>query len=395
MFRVFFLVASLLFTSVANAGIRKEIPESYDDFQGIELALRLALDGRHRLAQKVIEAENPKESSALLLRVQGLLAEEAGDLRLAQKKMAQALEESTSPAQWIELGRVQVALEAWPSASKSFDKAGSEVLRSSEVALLALKAYRRAGQWILGWNLLQGLKSSGGLESAAVLTEALLLLRQMGLSIEAKDLILSRWAQNPQRVSSEAVALSEVFGAGSREAAEVLEAANLLPRDPNSTAEISAQLGRVLFSQGQTLSSAMVFQRLVAGDLSQAHPTSELFRLAGWRKESEQWAVLIPESQSRWVQQATLAVEAQRSPVMAALADSFDRRLATSASLSEQDWLYAIAFSKLETEGASGPKERGPLRYLSRITRPDLMDRVLEMRKVYEVCDQSQLPLCL
>jgi hypothetical protein len=415
----------------AQSAIRQQLPESYDDFQGLELALRLAQDGQVKWSKEVLLTEEragraPLRGSALAHRIRGLLAEEAGELVQAETELNQALQLTHQDDVRLELARVQLdrgtALQAHFTLAKVINPL-QKLWSNPEGARLRLRAARdsRRHQDLLKDvdQLTRELASSAnrgrvGLQassssdlawmSPASLRELIGFALDLELRQQAMQLAISalqRLPATPGSIrSTAATEFAELFRKVSAvpEAEQILEAGLLLGEveaQPFPQEDVLALRAKLAFQKGEAFTAAEFYRMLSRISPVYAHPASELSRLASWSVQAQDLAIQIPASKDRWRQQATLALADGQVAQLAAMSESFDRLFLPNLSSEDETWLYAVAYARLQMGEWRRTGESSPRQWLSRIRRGDLVEKSTQLRQAVDDCRSVLAKPCL
>lgn len=439
-------IATLSFTVVffttwsleLSAAIRHKLPEVYDDFQGLELALRLVQDGQVNWSKEVLRAEEhagrvPRQGSALAHRVRGLLAEDSGDLTRAEAELSVALSLNNEDEVRVELARVQLdrgTPERAHLTLKQVAKPHLVIWATPEGTGLRLRSARGSGRHnelnadvarlaaeLTNAKLVGGLRTSSGNSpnkksqdaelrwmSPASLRELVGFALDLQLRQKAKEIAiaaLKRMPTSPSSIrSTAATELAEQFRQAQAvgEAEQILEAALLL-NDPGlqlaAQEDVLAQRAKLAFQKGEAFTAAEFYRKLSGISPVYAHPASELSRLANWSVQSQQFAVLIPSAKDRWRQQATLALAQGQVAQLAAMSESFDRLFLPNVSTEDETWLYAVAYARLQIGDWRRVGESSPRTWLSRIRRSDLIEKSTQLRQAVDDCRSAGSKTCL
>jgi hypothetical protein len=424
-------------TSESQSAIRQQLPEVYDDYQGLELALRLIQDGQVKWSKEVFTTEEragraPRQGSALAHRVRGLLAEESGDLTQAEVELAEAMRLSNQDEIKIELARVQLDRGTPERAHLTLNgiaKPDVMLWAKPEGTRLRLRSARDAGRHNelisevsrLTADLRKATVSksprpeSAGRPGARIpwmspasLRELIGFALDLQLRQQAKEVAILSLQQLPTSPSSirstTATELAEQFrkALAVNEAEQILEAALLLVDSDQSltqqlatSEDVLTQRAKLAFQKGEAFTSAEFYRKLSSVSPVYAHPASELSRLANWSVQAQQFAMLIPSGKDRWRQQATLALAQGQVAQLAAMSESFDRLFLPNASAEDESWLYAVAYARLQMGDWRRVGESSPRNWLSRIRRGDLIEKSTQLRQAVDDCRSVSSKTCL
>lgn len=160
-------------------------------------------------------------------------------------------------------------------------------------------------------------------------------------------------------------------------AAELGEMARML--DPKNE-DIGKELARIYIQKGEIFSAASVFEDLARYKPSLIADASELWRKAGYFAHSERLALRIPEMDKAVKQKMTLALQEQNFARISGLSRLVDR----GELRKDEDVIYTLAYSFFML----GDYTRAE-KYLTNITRKDLLTKSLSLRKTMEECSQD------
>lgn len=386
----------VLIASVSRAIPRSEIPEMYDEFDGAELALRLVLDGKTTLAQRV-QADVPKDQivSATFARVRGLIAEEAGDLLTAERELEVAARRLQATGRVndelsIERSRIAAGLQKWGDCVHFLSP--SLAIRKVETVITYLRCLGATGENQKAFDF--------STQAAAVYPRSIAVVRERIATFVRFGLVQAAVAEARMAVqqatrASDATTLVfelyELIVTNAPQSAQLLLEQTALRFDDD---EVRAKLAQHLFRQNQTLMSATEFATLAHSHPQYFLPASELSRLAGRDVQGAQLAMMIPDARDRFRQKATFDLARGRIPIIGTLAASFDRTFPGHLNSQDEDWAYAIAYSKLR---GGAWRDQGPLSptgLLSRVRRADLLEKSVQLRARIADCVSQAASRC-
>jgi len=411
-------VATVSISSVASAYVRSEIPDSYDEFDGIDLAVKLAEDGKFKLAEKVLKAvpsnteKSSRKSRANRERILGLLVEDSangnGDLEKASVHFANALKLFDSPEFHFDKQRVDFARQEYASCTNSvrtlINRDRSIVTTSSPSRIrIAVRCLRLSDQSTEALNLLFfAMKQQPNLKlNSALASEQVEVLFELGLHEAGTDFAIETMKAmsvvGQIGISSFALDLVERVKLGDnffkrRFNEKILEAAQVFSTK-NEQEDVLAARAKTFYSQGKSLTSAMAFERLLklkSDQTSQVYlATVELYRLSGWRGWANHLAQYIDEPKDRLRARVSGFFERSEMAKIAAMFPSLDRHL-----LDEEEWIYLGAFARLQSGGWHEDGATAPARWLSKLKRPENREKATVLRQLVADCRDGKIQAC-
>ncbi len=413
--RFFVFPLCLLAASSAWGVARTEIPDIYDDYDGVDLALKLVLDGRGRLAERVLkDVDNKKlaltlKSQSNLERVLGLLAEESAsgktDLDRAALHFSQALKLFESPELHFDVQRVDLARQSFATCVESVRQVKFEAATVPQLRT-AIRCYRlRASEvknprskndlLVEAHSVLSTVVSAQPSYRANPLirSEQVELLLDLGLEEEALELALATMRKmnrgGVKGVSTFALDLSDRTQSGfrtggSRFRARLLESARYLVAEDEQE-EVLAANAKLAYSEGKSLTSAMAFEQL-AGVMKESKSqvqsaVIELLRLSGWRSRADSMISKIDDPKERLRARVTGFFERDETGKVAAMFPSLDRHF-----IEDDDWIYLGAFARLQSGGwiENGPDS--PVRWLAKLKGTENREKSATLRQFVDIC---------
>lgn len=165
-------------------------------------------------------------------------------------------------------------------------------------------------------------------------------------------------------------------------AAELGEMARMIAP---SNEDVGKELARIYIEKGEIFSAATVFEDLARFKPKLIADASELWRKAGYFAHSERLALKIPEMDKAVKQKMTLALQEQNFARISSLAKLVDR----GELRKDEDVVYTLAYSFFMLGDFTKAEK-----YLTNITRKDLLTKSLSLRKTMEECSQ-EIGACL
>lgn len=423
---IFILIgAALIDSSVASGFVRSEIPEIYDDYEGVELAVKLAVDGKLKLAEKVLNATDARKSKNDAIsksnreRVLGLLLEEIatgkGDLEKASGHFSSAIKLFNSPEIFYDQQRVDFARQDYSSCVNSVRKLRAQhplQLANATASRIrtAVKCFRNSAEQSTGTErrLLRiealslvefAVKNQPQLKLHPVIaSERVELVSDLGFNQAAADEAISilkgMAAAGQTGISSFALDLVERVklepGYLSRNFSEKILQAAQIYSPANEQEDIMAAKAKQAFAFGRPLASAMAFEQLAkfkSASNSQVYLAAiELYRLAGWRSHANDLVQLVADPKDRLRARISGFFERDETAKIAAMFPSLDRHL-----LDEEEWIYLGAFARLQSGGWREEGPNAPVKWLTRLKRPENRDKASILRQLVADCQSSRI----
>ena len=398
----------VLSAPLALAFVRSEIPESYDDFEGTELAVKLAEDGKFKLAEKVLSVSQTldRKSHANRERVLGLLLEESAsgksDLAKASQHFAASLKIVESTETHFDKQRVDFAREDYLGCSESVRRSRMQLSSSSASKIrIATKCLRQANSLPEALDLIRlVLKSQPSLRvNPVIASERVEILVDLGLHEVALEIAIATMKDmanlEQPGISSFALDLVDQHKNNanflhSRFAEKLLEVAQVYS-NKSEKEDVVAARAKLSYSKGKSLTSAMAFEDLLAlksDQKSQVYLAAiELYRLSGWRSYANHLIPSIDEPKDRLRARVSGFFERNELAKVAAVYPSLDRHL-----LDEEEWIYLGAFARLQSGGWAEDGSNAPVRWLAKLKRPENREKSAVLRQMVNDCrtDRNQ-----
>jgi tetratricopeptide (TPR) repeat protein len=160
-------------------------------------------------------------------------------------------------------------------------------------------------------------------------------------------------------------------------AAELGEMARMV--DPQNE-DVGKELARIYIENGEIFSAATVFEDLARYKPKLIADASELWRKAGYLAHSERLSLKIPEVDKAVKQKMTIALQQQNFARISSLSRLVDR----GSLKKDEDVVYTLAYSFFMLGNY-----RKAEKYLTNITRKDLLTKSLSLRKTMEECSRE------
>ncbi|MBN8541457.1 MAG: hypothetical protein J0L82_13780 [Deltaproteobacteria bacterium] len=422
------LVPVLFAATIASAFVRSEIPDSYDDYEGIDLAVKLAEDGKFKLADRVLKSTtNEKKDSDLRSqanreRVLGLLLEESAkgksDLKNASVHFENAIRMFGSPVFYFDQQRVDLARMDYSSCVESVrglkSRFPSELPNATPTRirtavkcfrLVAEQSARKDGQILRSEALAlldRAVKQNPTLLlNPVIASERVEVLADLGFRYVSAELAIEtmKGMSNAGQKGISNFGLDIVdrlkleSGFLARHFAEKILQAALVYSPSGEQEDVLAAMAKLSFSNGQTLASATAFEKLSSYNSeskSQVYLASiELYRLAGWRSHANQLVQRIEDPKDRLRARVSGFFERDETAKIAAMFPSLDRHL-----LSDEEWVYLGAFARLQSGGWQEDGPNAPVKWLARLKRPENREKAAVLRQLVADCKSNQGPAC-
>jgi thioredoxin-like negative regulator of GroEL len=370
------LLSILLFATSAQAFVKDPV---YDDLEGYELIQVLIRDGKLDLAweelkQNKIKNTDPGKYQLLMGKYYVGKNEWAKALTHFQKAQKQANIQNEAD---LQTARTQFQLKDFAQCQELYNKKTTEVLLLENDFILKAQCEHKSKLPQKSWmTLLQGKEK---FPSFSIERELISLKATLGMNHEALTDALE-WLHGKNVMSSQFMNLAEIFHSQGREeeALMVLEAGRA--REPMN-AEINLTLSQMYFQKNLLRASAEGFARAAESDNKYYYHAAELHRQLGDVQRSSYYNIYIEDPKEKLKQRIAGLVDIGNFPLIASLESIIQR-----SELSKDDEIrYALAYS-LVREG----QIEMPLKYLSQITKPELIEKTTVLRKTLIDCQEKK-----
>lgn len=386
---------------------RAKLPESYDELDGDELILRLAIDGRIGPAKTVLrEAGFKNKDEYFALHAQALLADERGDATEALNFLVRAIEKAKSKNERLAAARdhVRIALQAKRRSDCEF---GIRFLLSNSSQMSPLDHRQVAVCYSLSGRAGE-LRAIGYLDQLLakkeeirfhplILSERVRIWSALGMLNVAERELLSATSRKELRSEISGLVLDFLEKAqtlklgrppfGNQLLVQTIH--SVTANDRESLLSFEAQR---MFVQGQKVMTAMRFEQLARENRGEATASavvaSEIYQLMGWRYTANRIAMSIEEPKARLKLIGSDYLESGMMGKVAALFPSLDRSLFGGELADErtQDWIYLGAFARLQSGGWSELGQNSPVSWLRHLKSPVYRDKAVALRNLAEDC---------
>lgn len=349
-----------------------------DQVDYVALATVLTRDGEYERAEKALAQVDPAAEDVDRKQyhtVRGLLALERQQPAEAAEAFAAAIAAGQDDP-LIHLYRAQAlfGLERYGDALAALDAAGEPVLSLSGAWLLRAHAY-----WMLGrrQQTFDTLSAAGARfpGNHAFLRRQVFYLIEAGLYQQAAALGRD-YLQRAEGKADDYLAIGTALRRSRRfdEALGFLEAAALRYPDDG---RVPRALAQTWLERGAPRAAAEILVRRALIEPALYAEAAELYRRAGLPVRALQLNTLVPESDRRLKQRVGLLIELRRYPQVAAMEAALHR----AGLLADEDVRYALAYARYR-----GGDHAGAARHLTAITRPELLRKATELRRLMAEC---------
>jgi tetratricopeptide (TPR) repeat protein len=370
---LFVLVIGALLLSLRTHGFVKD--PIYDDLEGVALIQALLKDAKWDLAhEEIAQLEKHDAVSGRYYRGQWYYLKGAPEKALAAFESLKN-QNFTDLDIWrmrsyAQLKKDEKCLSAVPQFFNRNDVTESDYLMRAQCAQ-RLKKNEKA------WQTLQQARKR--FASYTVETEWLALQLQLGLNHQAWQ-TAQVWLVQKMAPAPHFLQLAELFQAKglSELALKVLELGRL--RHPTNM-DINLAFSQVYFHKGFLFVAEEGFARAALKDSKYHYHVAELNRQTGRYERSLYFNSHVVEEKERLKQKIATYVDANRYALIA----SMDSVIQTSELAKDEEILYALSYSLVR----NGDREK-PLKYLAKITKPDLVEKSTLLRQALLECQKKQ-----
>lgn len=412
------LFVFITYTQKATSAVdRSKLPETYDELDGDDLLLRLALDGRLKeLRELEREVGFRRADQAPALYAKAFLQEADGQHEAALANLALAIERAVVREQRIAAAREHLRLAIQGKRPEFCDVGLAALLKSKGMspldhrqvsacyALKGLKGELRAVSY-----LDTQIEKDGALRfQPLVLAERVRLWTKLGLlHLAESELSLAISRDKPSAGGGNAlsgIVMDFLEGARTQKLGRPPFGERLLAQvsHMDGVQDREALLGleaQRMFALGQKINTVTRFEqlaRLQPQETNYAIVASELFRLMGWKITANRVAMSIADSKARVKLVAAEYLEAGQMAKLAAMFPSLDRSL-YGGDMSEaetQEWVYLGAFARFQSGGWLDRSSLGPMQWLRYLKSDSLREKALSLRNLVEDCRSGASKVC-
>jgi lipopolysaccharide biosynthesis regulator YciM len=370
------LITLLSLSLEASAFVKDPV---YDDLDGYELVSALIRDGKLELAWEELKLDSIKNKDAgryELLVGKYYMGKNEWSKALDHFKKAQRQTSTMAEADLL-AARSKYQLKQYKDCQDLYSKTTTaHLLLENDFILKSQCEYKNQSPQ-KAWATLLGAKEK--FPSFAIERELISLKSSLGMAHEALTDAL-QWLHSSQVMSSQFMNLAEIFHGQKQEneALMILEAGRA--REPMN-AEINLTLSQMYFQKNLMQASAEGFSRAAESDSKYYYHAAELQRQLGNNQRSNYYNIYIEDPKEKLKQRIAGLVDMGNFPLIASLESVIQR-----SELSKDDEIrYALAYS-LVREGQIDT----PLKYLSQITRPELLEKTTVLRKTLIDCQEKK-----
>lgn len=377
--KIFFLIllvaTHFLFSKKAQGFVKDPI---YDDLEGSMLVRALLKDGKLDLAAEEIKSlQNPDETSLL-----------KGQLHYLKNQWPQALKEFSQITNKSEffaesqmgLARSYFQAKDYKNCQKSYLQIATNKYAQETDYIWKSVCEKQIKKYDWAWQTL--LSAQKIYASYNVEVEIILLLLDSKMNHEALVTALS-WFSAHSSPATHYLNVAEMFQVAKSDqgALAVLEMARA---QHSSHMDINLALSQVYFQKGMLNSAEEGFRRAALSDGKYYYHSAELNRQTRHYERSLYLNALVVDEKERLKQKIATYVDANKYSLIASL-DSVIQR---SELQKDDEVKYALAYSLVRV----GNLEK-PLKYLSQITKPELIEKTTVLRQTLLEC-QAKKDIC-
>ncbi|MCA9664149.1 MAG: hypothetical protein KC503_01130, partial [Myxococcales bacterium] len=307
----------------------------------------------------------------------GLVALKRRDYRVAAAELAAAIGAGQRDKNaYLLLAQARFGMKDYRGTLAALEQVGALARRYVGVYLMRAQAHWRLGERGGAWRALgEGLSRFPS--DRQLVRQKVLLMVELGLYSGATQIGLRYLARGGDETDYVAIAEALRRGKQHRRAILILEQAKLaLPRSDR----ILKQLARAYLDDNKPLAAAELLARAAYAKPKYRVEAAELYRRAGRLITALYFNGLVLEQKPKVRQRLGLLIELARFEQAAAMAP----RLSRLGLLADQRIVYALAYALYKV----GRYKRAE-RWLKRLTKPELFQRAIELRKAMAVCSAS------
>ncbi len=349
----------------------------YDDLSGAALVRALLKDGKLDLAHPEIldlQKQNSNEAEVLLGQWHYL----KGDWKKAQQTLASVKTQSLyfEEAQ-VWLGRTHYQAKNYESCASVYSR-GLENRHAIESDLLwKSHCELKLGQKEKSWRTL--LQTRQRFATFQVESEWITRLVQLQLVHEGL-LAAIEWFTTHSSPATHFLNLAEIFQSSNQTGAALVLLEMARAQHPIHQ-DVNLAIAQIYFQKGLLMASEEGFQRAALTDGKYYYHTAELNRQTRRFERSLYFNASVQDEKERLKQKIATYVDANKYSLIASL----DAVIQRSELQKDDEIRYALAYSLVRT----GDLER-PLKYLSQITKPELIQKTTVLRQTLLDCREKQ-----
>ncbi len=371
-FLLLLCAGSLLFSLRSHAFVKDPI---YDDLEGIALIQALLKDAKWDLAQSEIQQLEKQDA------VSGKYYRGQWNYLKGDHNKALALFTSLSNKNFADVDVWLMRTYAQLQKDGKCLSAVPHFLKRTDVVendyLLRAQCAQRSKNYDQAWETV--LQARKRFASYTAETEWLTLQLQLGLHHQAWQ-TAQVWLVKHDAPATHFLNFAELFQAKglSTQALKVLELGRL--RHPTNM-DINLAFSQVYFHKGFLFVAEEGFARASLKDSKYYYHSAELNRQTGRYERSLYFNSHVVEEKERLKQKIATYVDANRYALIA----SMDPVIQRSELAKDEEILYALSYSLVR----NGDREK-PLKYLAKITKPELIEKSTLLRQALLECQKKQ-----
>lgn len=365
----------ILSTSFSAHGFVKD--PVYDDLEGAALVRALLKDGKLELAQpeiKELQKKNSLEAGVLL----GQWYYLKGEWKAAIQELARI---STSSTYYDEARIWQGRSAFLAKQMKECVVFYSTVFKNKHAqeadALRRSHCEQKLGQMDKAWNTVA--QARGVFPTFPVEIEWITLMIQLKLTHEGLFTIIE-WLSKHASPATHFLNVAEIFQTSGATGATLVILEMARAQYPTNL-DINLALSQIYFQKGLMMAAEEGFRRAAITDGKYYYHTAELNRQTRRFERSLYFNASVIDEKERLKQKIATYVDANKYSLIASLDPVIQR-----SDLQKDDEIrYALAYSLVRT----GDLEK-PLKYLSQITKPELIEKTTVLRQTLIDCKEKK-----
>lgn len=353
-----------------------------DEIDYLELAVVLVRDGNYDRGLDALSRVDAAAEDTDVIQyhtVYGLIYLNQNQLQKAIESFDQAVAAGqTEPVIHLYLAQSHFGLENYEAAIVELNKAGEAADRLPSAHLMRAHAHWLLGERESTWQVLADASRRFPARTVFLRREVFYLI-ELGLFQQAGErgrLYLSK----SEGTEDDYVSIGNALRLGGEfaEALRFLEAAHL--KFPAST-RVSKVLAQTYLDMGSDLSAGGLLYEASLIDPSLVGEAAEVFRRAGKLHRALMLNARITDQAVKLKQRLAILLEMDEHDKVVAMVPAMQR----AGVIEAEDVAYALAFAYFKL-GEFDQSEA----YLSRLTRPDLFNKSIELRRAMDDCAQER-----
>ncbi len=374
LFLIAIVLSHFLLSKKAHGFVKDPL---YDDLEGVVLVRALLKDGKLDLAKEELEIlkANDKETYALLKGQWWYLKNEWSS---ALKELARV--KSSSPLlneATVWQARSYFQQKDFKNCRKIYQQLANNPIAQENDFIWKSFCEQKLSQFHQAWKTLWIARERFG--SFQVEQEIIALQVQLKMFHEGLELAL-RWLAGHTSPATHYLNTAEIFQTAQATAAALVVLEMARAQHPTNL-DINLALSQIYFQKGMLWAAEEGFRRATISDAKYYYHTAELNRQTRRYQRALYFNSLVVDEKERLKQKIATYVDANKYSLIASL-DSVIQR---SELQSDDEVRYALAYSLVRL----GDLDK-PLKYLSQITKPELIEKSTVLRQTLLDCQNSK-----